>query len=632
MSLAKLAAKRLFCVLTIILAAVTVSCSSGGGSTPVDPVDPPSNNTFITNVIFESSVEVIQGSSFTVGGTGFASGDKLYFRPYASATAANDIEATISQVLTSGLKAVYPTSGLSNGIYKLVVKRGAKEQIIATVTITLSTTFGPITPSQGTTVYGRVYSGTTPLSDVVVSDGYIVTKTNSQGIYELATNKAHGYVFVSLPSGYDATVKNSIPQFFKYTTKDATLPEQLDFSLTKVSNDNFSLVISTDIHLANRTRDLSQYRSYFIPDVTSTVNNDLSGRKVYALCLGDMTWDGFWYTNSYDLNNYKTEISGYPLPIFHVQGNHDNDPQYKTDWEAESAYKRIIGPTYYSVNIGKIHLVVLDNVVYKNLNDRDYDKYITDAQMNWLKADLATITDKSTPVIVGMHCPVYRCTGWSGTTQNVTYSLSSSTATNNLAACFTGFSDVRFLTGHTHKNSVVTTSGGIMEQNIAAACATWWWTGYYNEGINICKDGSPGGYSVFNIDNKTIKWYYKGIGKPKTYQFRCYDMNVVPSANGGTPGNNELLINVWNWDSQWKVEVTENGNQLTVTPLQTKDPLHMIAYTGSTSDFITDNNYHFFKVTAASATSTLIVKVTDRFGTVYTQNVTRPKTFNVSMD
>jgi hypothetical protein len=34
-----------------------------------------------------------------------------------------------------------------------------------------------------------------------------------------------------------------------------------------------------------------------------------------------------------------------------------------------------------------------------------------------------------------------------------------------------------------------------------------------------------------------------------------------------------------------------------------------------------------FKVTASSANSTLDIKVTDRFGNVYTETMTRPKAF-----
>ena len=81
--------------------------------------------------------------------------------------------------------------------------------------------------------------------------------------------------------------------------------------------------------------------------------------------------------------------------------------------------------------------------------------------------------------------------------------------------------------------------------------------------------------------------------------------------------------------------MTENGKPLTVSQLVSGelDPLHYIAYTAkryasnAAATFKTEKNYHLFKVTASSATSTLDIKVTDRFGNEYTETMTRPKAF-----
>lgn len=40
---------------------------------------------------------------------------------------------------------------------------------------------------------------------------------------------------------------------------------------------------------------------------------------------------------------------------------------------------------------------------------------------------------------------------------------------------------------------------------------------------------------------------------------------------------------------------------------------------------------HLFKATASNATSTLDIKVVDRFGNTYTESMERPKQFNYSM-
>lgn len=114
-----------------------------------------------------------------------------------------------------------------------------------------------------------------------------------------------------------------------------------------------------------------------------------------------MTWDQYWYSNRYDLSKYLITIKSVDLPIFNCTGNHDNNPYCADDWQAEQAYKDIIGPTYYSFNLGNAHYIVLDNIQYINtgasqgtIGKRNYNKKLTEEQLSWLKKDLATVTDK----------------------------------------------------------------------------------------------------------------------------------------------------------------------------------------------------------------------------------------------
>ena len=176
-------------------------------------------------------------------------------------------------------------------------------------------------------------------------------------------------------------------------------------------------------------------------------------------------------------------------------------------------------------------------------------------------------------------------------------------------------------------------------------------------GVHIGQDGSPGGYTVLDVTGGDFKWQYKATGKGTDYQFRTYDRNqilltsdkYVPNSNGtykfdpsiwGNVSNaNEVYINVWNWDPAWTVSVTEEGNPLTVSQVISgeKDPLHLIAYTAkrinknSKPTFETNKTYHLFKVTASGPATTLEVQVTDRFGNVYTETMTRPKAFTTDM-
>ncbi|MFD2553562.1 calcineurin-like phosphoesterase C-terminal domain-containing protein [Sphingobacterium tabacisoli] len=518
----------------------------------------------------------------------------------------------------------------------------------------------PIPDQIGATVKGRVSSNGKGLYNVVVSDGVEVTTTNEDGVYYLASNKKYGYVFVSIPSNYEVSTVSNLPQFFKYLRTATKEVEIVDFELKPVDNDNHSVVVMTDFHLADRTDDLVQYAK-FVKDVNNSIGELQSqGKKVYGLTLGDLSWDNYWYSRSFALPEYVLQMNKLNATVFNTIGNHDNDPYIEGDWDSGAAYRKYIGPTYYSFNIGQIHYVVLDNVDYINeggrqgkIGKRNYKASILHEQMNWLKKDLEMVKDKATPIVLAMHVQLNNAPK---ADQSATIRLDNG---KELMQVLAPFKRVQVLTGHTHVNYRVENTPNLMEHNIAAVCATWWWTGKNGyTGNHIAQDGSPGGYMVWNMNGRDMDWYYKGIDKPKEYQFRAYDLNVVkitaaqfaPNTTEAkmkeythgyeTAGNkNEVLINVWGYDPKWKVDVTENGVALKVNRVEAYDPLHMVSYTAMrlndnvipSKGFVTSPSSHFFKTTATSANSTLNIKVTDRFGKVYEESMVRPKKFSVKM-
>ena len=101
--------------------------------------------------------------------------------------------------------------------------------------------------------------------------------------------------------------------------------------------------------------------------------------------------------------------------------------------------------------------------------------------------------------------------------------------------------------------------------------------------------------------------------------------------------DNEVLINIWNWNPRWSVTVTdESGNNLNVSKVWAYDPLHIKALTvkrfnsstlTSTPNFITEKFTHFFKVKAKDADTDLVITVKDEFGHSWSENMQRPKAF-----
>lgn len=193
------------------------------------------------------------------------------------------------------------------------------------------------------------------------------------------------------------------------------------------------------------------------------------------------------------------------IPIYNIPGNHDNDPYVADDFESENPWRENLGPTYYSFDIGDIHYIQLDNTLFTNtggaqgtVGKLDYTEGLTADQLRWLEADLQRVPAGKT-VFVGMHIQFtnrYRIAdgklSWS-------YAMPADCRAKmlDLLAPYT----VHFVTGHTHINYANRITERMTEHNIAAVCATWWWTGNYTNGrTQMCRDGAPAGYGLFEIE------------------------------------------------------------------------------------------------------------------------------------
>lgn len=556
------------------------------------------------------------------------------------------------------------TDGCESGTYRVFIKRGDRKKQIGTTYINIVEGID-FTPDAGTTVYGVVSTADGPVQGVVVSDGVEVSVTDERGIYQLQSEKKWGYVFISVPSGYEVPAEGVLPQFYQMMKGDAATTERVDFSLTEVEGqDNYKVFMLGDMHLANRTGDLGQFM-----DFTEDLNSYRAlhqHEKMYAITLGDMTWDLYWYSNGYALPEYLNTINNQVkgLQIFHTIGNHDYDYKAMSDEEAGSRFMDYIAPTYYSFNIGKVHYVVLDDIDcsnYDGTTSRDYEKRVSAEQLSWLSKDLAYV-DKSTPLVVVMHAQLFYPSQTEGF--KIDHDVLNTT---QLLDVLDGYK-VHFVTGHTHLSFNVTpeddVTGGreVYEHNAGAICASWWWSGYLTPGVHISPDGTPGGYSVWDVNGTDIEWIYKATGWTEDYQFRSYDLNNVhfsmadvPQMPASVPASvkakfqryvdaypvnkdNEVLINIWNWNPRWTLTVTdEKGNKLTPEEVWAYDPLHVAALSvkrfnsstlSSTPSFITEKFTHFFKVKAADADVDLTITVRDEFGHEWTEQMQRPKAFS----
>lgn len=649
--------KNVLKYLLLALIAVSQLFACGGSDDEKAPAD-----NFDVQFTVPGSVDVTEGGecTFAVSGGGKS--------PLTTDTFILESDAGISYVCpivntSSDSFTVRLADGCETGYYKVFVKRDARKKSFGRIYINIVEDID-FKPDAGTTVYGIVSSAGVGVENVVVSDGAEVTVTNEKGIYQLKSAKKWGYVFISVPSGYEVPSVGVLPQFHRALKNSADVVERADFKLEKVDGqDSYKIFMLGDMHLANRTGDLGQF-AQFTSDLTDYMTRH-KGEKMYALTLGDMTWDLYWYSNSYYFPQYLNTVNSQikNLQIFHTMGNHDNDFQTRSDYDAAVKYVDQICPTYYSFNIGKVHYVVMDDIdcsSYDGTESRNYVKSLSAEQLDWLAKDLSHVA-KTTPVVVAMHAQVFYPTtsGFKIDHDQVN--------TLRLFDILDGYT-VRFVTGHTHKLFNVTPDAPIVdghnfrEYNSGSVCASWWWSGNLTPGIHIGTDGTPGGYGIWDVTGTDFQCLYKSTGWPEEYQFRSYDLNNVHFSMADVPlmpsdisasvknaymqyvnaypqnNDNEVLINIWNWNSDWTLSVVdEKRKTLPYTEVWAYDPLHIAALSvkrfnnaglKSTPSFITDKFTHFFKVKADDADTDLVITVKDEFGNEWTENMQRPKAFS----
>lgn len=579
--------------------------------------------------------------------------DHVYLKGISGTTKTFDYPI---DVLTADYFTFKIGEGFVDGEYEFYIKRESATKYIAKVEYIVKADIPQGTDfelNSGSTVYGLVSCDGVGVKDVAVTDGYEIVKTDKNGMYQFKSAKKDGYVYITVPSGYEVECEGVQAMFYKSTKKGANTVEQIDFTLYPSGDQTkHTVMFLGDMHLANKQKDISQFSTF-----TSELNSYIGAHttdKVYAITLGDMTWDLYWYSNNFCFSQYLKQFNVVKnLPVFHTIGNHDHNMQTSivgasegwdaVDWDTAGKYRADMGPNYYSINIGKIHYIVVDNIYCTNTtggsgDDRHYSDKVSSDNIAWIKKDLANVS-KSTPIVLTMHASAYDQSG-KASLDNLT----------ELKNCFSGYSKVTFVTGHTHKMWNIEDGSNFEEFNSGAVCASWWWAGYYDSNLNLAQDGAFGGYRIMDINGTEMPSYFKSTAKDASLQFRSYDLNQVymPESEianikdygvyNSKSSDNKVLLNVWDFGPGWKVEVTENGKALSVSQVTTYDPLYIKVYIGgrygakyaSSVSFGPAKTNHMFQVTASSATSTLEIKVTDDEGREYKETMERPKAFTVA--
>jgi hypothetical protein len=352
--------------------------------------------------------------------------------------------------------------------------------------------------------------------------------------------------------------------------------------------------------------------------------------------------------------------------MFNVLGNHDNDTTAKTDVEGRRKFEEKLGPTYYSFNIGKLHFIVLDNLIMK-LDDDEltaYDQGLTDDIWQWLQNDLQYV-DRSTTLMVAAHSAMFKL---------ITGGNRGAAHKNDYGNLFAEFAKAHVRTGHQHTtyNYVYSASSNwaSIEEHTVARATGELWTNEYISG------GTPRGYTVVEVDGSNISWKFKptiyqsgsftatkytskqpsythrdwtyknGVATMKSdgsilsenYQMKVYKPKQYHNSyedmiNGGA-ANDYVYVNVFLWDRLWeypmyngvKMEKLDYEEAYCLATHEIKNHYYSYGYTlynGSGSSYAPWNNdiHTIFRAPENRASGTGTVTVKDRFGNEYSSTI-----------
>lgn len=455
-------------------------------------------------------------------------------------------------------------------------------------------------PMYGRTVKGRVQCEGRGVAGVVVSDGVSVVQTDAKGNYHFEQNDESRIVFISTPSGYISSRRGGEDCYWQ-NIEDGK--KSYDFTLNRNLKDDthHNVIVIADPQIA----EADEFNG--LRHNASAVRNcydKVSDVYTFGLCLGDIVgWNHALYP---EFNNIMDSTG---VAFRTVMGNHDMTNYGRSFEGSMRDYEKMYGPSYYSFNVGKVHYIVLDDNFFVG-KDWFYIGYLPERQLSWMERDLSYV-GKDMKVAVSMHIPT-TLREWDRTGSNFNYNNISKVLCNRKAVYdILEPYDALILSGHIHTGNNEIISDKLMEHNVTSLGGAWWCG-------PVCVDGSPAGFKLYNFEGTDVKWHFIGCDTPEDYQMKVYvDSPYYPG---------EVVVNIWDYDPLWKVEYFEDGKKVCdMKRFEGKDPYACEMYKNPSSlkrswvhASLTQN---MFRATKTEGVKTGEVRVTDRFGNVYSEKI-----------
>jgi hypothetical protein len=368
------------------------------------------------------------------------------------------------------------------------------------------------------------------IADVPVSNGKEVVTTDKKGKYTLPIQNDN-IVFVIKPGGYTTAVDEyNIPQFyyihkpkgspeleFAGTPPTGPLPKEVNFGLIpQKEEDTFSILVFGDPQPYTE-EEVNHFHRAVAAELKNVRNVE------FGISMGDLVGDDLDL-----LLPYKSAVHEVGIPWRNVLGNHDINFDVEHDTLTDETFETHFGPATYSFNHGKVHFIVLDDVLYPDPRDgHGYWGGLREDQFTFIENDLKFVP-KDHLVVLAFHIHMSK--------ENKSGPFNPEHR-NRLFQLLKDFPHTLSLSAHTHIQNHIFfgPENGWQQENVhhhynVGTTSGDWYSGKLNERgipISTMRDGTPKGYNYLNFDGNQYTIDYKVFDKDPEYKMAVFTPNVV---------------------------------------------------------------------------------------------------------
>lgn len=467
------------------------------------------------------------------------------------------------------------------------------------------------------------------LACVSVSNGIEVVQTDEKGYFEIGLKEGQ-LLFVIKPSGYSAPLDSlNKPQFYythkpsgspqlKYAGSKPTgeLPKEINFAMVKTDEpDDFTALIFGDPQ-PYTLEEVDFFDRGIVSEVEGIQN------VAFGLSLGDLVGDDLSL-----FGPYAKAVSKVGLPWYNVMGNHDQNYDVDQDELADESFEAVFGPSTYSYNVGKVHFIVLDDILWPDPRDKNgYWGGMRPDQLQFVENDLQFVP-KDHLIVISMHIPLKE-QGDSFRDED----------RQKLFDLLKDYPNTLSLSAHTHlqKQDLFYKEDGWRQDkphhhyNVGTTSGDWYKGTLDEKGIPVStmRDGTPKGYALIHFEGNQYKIRYQVAGKSSDYQMEIFAPRVLEKGKRTTAG---IYVNFFMGSPEDEVLISIDGSEMkAMNRVEDYDPRYLVdLLQWDVTEELLDGrrpsnpaqSMHLWRVNIPSGLETgehvIRVQATDRFGQVH---------------